>query len=188
MTYYKKIIGERLYLSPMRLEDAAQYVKWLNNIEVAKGLTNIHRSLNVEAEREWLTSALKSCDTVFAIVTLDGDRIIGNTGLHYVDTINRAAEFGIFIGEKDDRGKGYGTEAARLMLDHGFNLLNLHNIFLKVYGYNLNAIRSYEKVGFKKAGVRREAKLIGGKYYDEIYMDILDSEFESPYIKKSVGE
>jgi RimJ/RimL family protein N-acetyltransferase len=74
------------------------------------------------------------------------------------------------------------------MLDYGFNVLNLNNIILKVYSFNIRAIKSYEKVGFKLIGLRRQARIFGNKKYDEIFMDILAEEFESKYIKKILQE
>jgi len=82
-----------------------------------------------------------------------------------------------FIGEEADRGRGYGAEAIRLILDYGFNTLNLHNIQLHLNGDNAQALACYKKVGFKEFGRRRESKFHSGRYVDQIYMDILDSEF-----------
>ena len=94
-----------------------------------------------------------------------------------VDLINQTAELGIFIGEQDDRNKGYGKEAIKLILDYGFNTLNLNNIMLKVYSFNEKAIKTYKKVGFKTFGVRRECRYRDGLVYDTVYMDILKKEF-----------
>ena len=71
----------------------------------------------------------------------------------------------------------------RLILDYGFNILNLHSIYLRVFSHNTRAIKSYEKVGFKYAGKLRETNIMGGKKYDEIFMDILEDEYQSVYIK-----
>ena len=100
-----------------------------------------------------------------------------------VDSVHQQAELGIFIGEKDYWDKGLGTEAVKLLLDYGFNLLNLHNILLKVFSYNERAIKCYKKVGFKEIGRRRESREIASQKYDEIYMDILSSEFTDGKIK-----
>ena len=89
-----------------------------------------------------------------------------------------------FIGDKDYWGNGYGREALELLLDFGFNILNLNSMNLSVYAYNTQAISCYKKIGFKEAGRLRQAKIIGGNKYDEILMDILACEFKSPYIGK----
>lgn len=129
---------------------------------------------------------LSNTEFNFAIVDLETDELIGNVGFPRIDYINRVAEFGIFIGNKDYWGKGYGVEATQLILDFGFNVLNLNNIYLKVYSYNQPAISCYKKAGFKEAGRLREAKQIAQEKYDEIYMDILAREFKSIYIKDLV--
>ena len=107
-------------------------------------------------------------------------------GFPRIDNTNKVGEIGIFIGNKKYWGKGYGTEAMELILDFGFNILNLYNITLKVYSYNKPAIRCYEKAGFKEAGRIRGAKQVGSERYDEVYMDILASEYNSIYIKKII--
>jgi len=177
MRYFKKIVGERLYLSPVDSEDVEIYAEWMNDLETTINLTTAPKVISLDKEREVLAEMTKGgCN--FAIVRDEDDALLGNCGLLGVDQLQRTAELGIFIGEKEERGKGYGTEALRLLLDYAFNLLNLHSIYLRVRSFNEPAVRSYEKVGFKIIGRRRECVLICGEYYDEIYMDILDHEFE----------
>ncbi|MCU0338126.1 MAG: GNAT family N-acetyltransferase [Sediminibacterium sp.] len=103
-----------------------------------------------------------------------------------VDFINRTAEYGIFIGEKEARSKGFGLDATLLMLDYGFNVLNLHNIKVHIYSFNERSLNLFRKSGFKMIGRRREAKIIGNQKYDEVMMDLLASEFESRFIKELI--
>ena len=188
MIHYKKLIGKKLYLSPMSMDDVEKYTEWLNNLDISIFLLTSTQIISAEGEKKFIEESIKNNSVVFDIVDMETDKLIGNCGLMDIDHINRKAGFGIFIGDKTYQNKGYGTEAIRLILDYAFNLLNLHNIWLFVYSFNKKAIKCYEKVGFKLAGRRRESKLVNGKYYDEIYMDILDSEFESPYIKQKMIE
>jgi len=74
------------------------------------------------------------------------------------------------------------------MLDYGFSVLNLNSVELGVYAFNLRAIRCYEKVGFKRAGVRREARIIAGVPHDTIVMDILASEFGESVVSKAIAQ
>ena len=85
-------------------------------------------------------------------------------------------EVGLFIGEEENRSKGYGTEALSLHVEYGFNYLNLKNIMLKVFSFNKRAIKSYEKIGFKVFGKRTEDYYLNGKWYDEYFMEILRKE------------
>ena len=91
---------------------------------------------------------------------------------------DRCAEVGIFIGDEKNRSKGYGTESLKMLLDLGFNYLNFNNIMLGVKSFNQRAIACYTKVGFKEYGRRRESYFLNGKYYDDVYMDILSREFK----------
>jgi len=184
MSYYPKVIGTKCYLSPMRAEDAPVYTKWFNDLEVQRSCVIPVPVITLEAEQEWIANAAQQGDVVFAIVDAAEHRLIGNTGLHRIEPLNRTAELGIVIGEKDCWDKGYGSEATLLMLDYGFNVLNLHSVMLRAYAFNERALACYRKCGFREIGRRREAKVIAGRCWDEIYMDILDSELESPYVKK----
>lgn len=175
--YFKKIEGKKVYLSPMCVEDAEKYVKWMNDFKVTDGLNGSKNLVTVESEREWIEKNNKDGNFQFAIVKQENDELIGNCSLHNLDLINGRATVGIFIGDKENRGKGYGSEALELLLSYGFNHLNLNNIMLTVYSFNEPAIFCYKKVGFKEIGRRREAYFKNNERYDEIYMDIIRSEF-----------
>ena len=120
----------------------------------------------------------------FAIVLKDSDKLIGNCSLEDMDLIHRNAVLGIFIGDEEERGKGYGKEAIKLLLEYGFNNLNLNNIMLNVYSFNTRAIKVYESLGFKKCGTRHKSHYFKGQYYDEIQMEILKEEYNEiePFI------
>lgn len=118
----------------------------------------------------------------FAIVTLNDNKLIGTISLEKLDFINRTGTLGIFIRDKDYRNKGYGTESINLVLDYGFNYLNLNNINLELMGFNERALACYKKCGFKEYGRRRKCRFVNGKYYDLIYMDIMSEEFKGTYI------
>lgn len=183
MKYFKKIVGERIYLSPMNIEDIETYVKWLNDFKTTDGVGHSKHMVNLESEKEWIEEALKSEKYNFAIVSLENDELLGSCGIDNINSTDRTATLGIFIGEEENRNKGYGAEALKLLLDYGFNYLNMHNIMLQVKSFNERAIACYKKVGFKEAGRRRESYFLNGKYYDDITMDILDREFIEEAIK-----
>jgi len=176
MKYFKKIVGERIYLSPINIDDAEIYTKWLNDYEVCANLGMYRQMISLEAEKKIL-ERLNSDGQVYAIVLLESDVLIGNIGLHEIDHMSRRADVGLFIGEAENRGKGYGAEALRLMLEYGFNTLNLHNIMLYVHADNEAGIACYKKVGFREIGRRRESKFKDGRYIDVISMDILSTEW-----------
>jgi RimJ/RimL family protein N-acetyltransferase len=104
-----------------------------------------------------------------------------------MDQVNRTAECGMFIGNKEYWDKGYGEEAANLLLDYAFNILNLNSLMLRVYSFNRRAIRYYEKCGFRKIGKRRKAKILGNREYDVVYMDTLANELKESATDKILG-
>ncbi|MGE5415467.1 MAG: GNAT family N-acetyltransferase [Acidobacteriota bacterium] len=186
MNYVKKMIGEKCSLALVDIEDAPQYSAWLSDLEVSMYLTVASQQLSLERESEILTAMCQDGEHVFGIVDQANEQLIGNCGLINIDHVHRRADLGVFIGEKSYWGMGYGREAVKLLLDYGFNILNLHSIELKAVVYNERAISCYKKCGFKESGRRRESWVMGGKAYDQIYMDILASEFESVYVKKLI--
>jgi RimJ/RimL family protein N-acetyltransferase len=187
MTYYKKLVGEKCYLSPCSLEDAEEWTEWDNDLEVIIPLgPEAYTPISLDRVREGISRFIKRQDHIFSIVDLETDKLIGRCLLFDIDQINRKATLGIDIGDKEYWNKGYGQDAVRLLLDYGFNLLNLNNIMLGVFSYNERAINCYKKVGFKDMGRRRKSKLIGGKWFDGVSMDILAEEFKSVYVNKFI--
>jgi len=176
MRYFKKLIGERIYLSPINIDDAEIYTKWLNDFAVSGGLGNFRMMISLESERKILEQ-LSTEGHNYAIILAKDDTLIGNIGMMDIDNINRTATVGLFIGESENRSKGYGSEALHLILDFGFKSLNLHNIMLHVHSDNAQGIACYKKVGFKEFGRRREARFIDGKYIDLVHMEILAVNF-----------
>jgi len=175
--YYKKMMGTRLYLSPINTDDADYYIKWLNDEVVAKNYAQYSSAVSSKSDLDWLFEPSRGVQR-YAIVLLDGDALIGSVSLHDINSINRTAFIGIFIGEEENRGKGYGAEAIRLLLAYGFKTMNLNNIMLSVHADNFAGISCYKKVGFREAGRRREWVFKDGEYVDVIYMDMLAREFE----------
>ena len=114
----------------------------------------------------------------FAIHTLADDRLIGVIGLEVTQWIHGDAYVGIGIGERDDWGKGYGTDAMRVILRFAFCELNLHRVSLTVFEYNPRAIRSYEKAGFVVEGRLRDWLNREGRRWDMIHMGILREEWQ----------
>lgn len=183
MKYFKKLMGERIYLSPMCVEDAEKYVEWFCDFKLTDGTGKSACLMNVEAEREWIEEKLKNQDLQFAIVSLENDELIGQCGFNEINYQNRTGTVGILIGEEKNRSNGYGAEALKLLLDYGFRYLNLNNVMLTVKSFNERAINCYKKVGFREFGRRRESYFLNGKYYDDVYMDILAEEFRGDWIK-----
>ena len=189
MSHYRKLVGARCYLSPVSLEDAEKWTQWDNDLEVTIPLGDeAYTTYPAEKTRQIIEDVVRSQGHIFSIVDLETDELIGRCMLFDIDQVNRRAMLGIVIGAKDYRGKGYGQDATRLLLDYGFNLLNLNSIILGTFSFNARAINCYKRVGFKEIGRRRQARIIAGEKYDAVLMDILAEEFESEYIASITSE
>jgi RimJ/RimL family protein N-acetyltransferase len=141
MPYFKKLAGQKCYLSPCQMEDAEKWAEWFNDPEVSLPLGDeVCRPYSLDKAREDLAGIIHDQSHVFTIVALDSDQPIGRGLLYATDPIDRRAMLGIAIGEKEYWGQGYGTEATRLLVDFGFNLLNLNSIMLGVFSFNERAI------------------------------------------------
>ena len=182
MKYFKKLLGDNLYLSPINIEDAEKFVEWMNDFETTDYIGRSDQIITIEEEKKFLEEKSKE-EATFEIIRLKDDKLIGIIELNQINHLKRKATLGIFIGEKDGRNKGYGTEAIKLILEYGFRYLNLNNIKLDLLEFNQRAYKCYQKCGFKEYGRRRKSNFINGKYYDTIEMDILEEEFKGNYIR-----
>ena len=121
--------------------------------------------------RCWLATTVATGRVVQYIILDNADgKPVGSVYYRDIDNHNRSAEYGIFIGEESARGKGLGTEAARLFTQFGVDTLHLHRISLRVLAENAAARRSYEKAGFVQEGVFRDMELLDGAYRDVVFM------------------
>jgi len=177
----KKIIlkGKLVTLRPLSLKDAPDYCRWLADREVTQFLSRwFHQGPpTLKEEKEWIKKSFKEKDDLnFSIDSADGVHI-GSVSLKDIDRENDHAEYGIFIGDKKYWGQGCGTEAGRLIIDYGFRKLKLHMIYLRMIGFNIRGEKSYRKIGFKPAGVYRQAMKLRGVYHDSKSMDLLREEW-----------
>ena len=183
---FKKIIGDRIYLSPKGVSDdeITKFTEWMNDFQITDYTGRSSQIMTWQNEKEYLENATKNNDNKgFNIIDLKSDKLIGTVGLAHFNYIARSAVLGIFIGDSDFRNNGYGTEAIRLLLEYGFKYLNLHSIRLDLLSINERAHKCYLKCGFKDTGCSREAIFLNGKYYDRLHMDILENEFDGDYIR-----
>ncbi|MFN2121337.1 MAG: GNAT family N-acetyltransferase [Anaerolineales bacterium] len=176
------IQGKRIRLRAIERSDLPRYLEWLNDPEVTEGLWH-YLPLSMDDEAAWFEK-MRQQDAEqrpLAIEIRENQawRLVGNVGLLDLRWANRSAELGIFIGDKSVWDKGYGTEAVELMLQHAFDTLNLHRVFLRVFATNKRAQRSYEKAGFVSEGTLRQAVFRHGLYVDMHIMGILRPEWRA---------
>lgn len=178
------IRGDRVALGPMRRDLIDLYLRWFNDMAVVRTLNHPRQTTREELVASFEALMTDQSAESFTIYELATWRPVGNAGLVRLDFRDRTAEFEIVIGEADARGKGYGTETARLALDHAFTVLGMRNVMLKVYEFNMAGIRAYENAGFRQFGRRRQATEMNGQPWDIIYMECLRDEFISPVLGK----
>ena len=190
MTERKCVLkSERLGFVTLIREDIPTMTAWFQNLEYSAYLGSFGRTLTLEAETKWFEeNATPSQSLVcFGILELETERLIGTCSLMDINAAMGLATLGIGIGEPECLGKGYGTEAVRLIVEYGMFFLNLHNIKLEVFGFNPRAIRAYEKAGFRLVGRRRASYVLGGERYDDIIMDILCDEVDLSRMRAVMG-
>jgi RimJ/RimL family protein N-acetyltransferase len=140
------------------------------------------RLWSVKGVKEWVEKQQeydRGDQFAFSIRTIQEDRLIGDVGLDGVLWNHGESFVGIGIGEREYWGRGYGTDAMRLILRYAFSELNLQRVSLNVFEYNSRAIRSYEKIGFVHEGRQRGVLIRDGRRYDLVYMGILREEWQS---------
>ncbi|MNV26265.1 Spermidine N(1)-acetyltransferase [compost metagenome] len=175
--------GEQVYLRPISLEDTELYFRTLFDPETRR-LTGTARSFNREFIAGYIERKSQDQSGLLLLIALrENDAAIGDIALQDMDALSRSANIRIAINDAEHQGKGYGSEALRLMLDYGFGICNLHRIELNVYAYNERAQRCYEKVGFRQEGVQRDVLFYNHQYHDSILMSMLEDEYRERYLK-----
>ena len=174
------IVGNDVALGPLRRDLLPTYARWRNDFAVARTMDYLPGPFTAEEREVWFARACLETETIrFTVYERASWRPIGITNLHDVDVRHGTAEFGLMIGEADARGRGLGTEAARVMLDYAFTALGLHNVMLRVYAYNGAGLRAYQKAGFREFGRRSQSRVFAGRRWDEVHMECLADDLAS---------
>lgn len=170
--------GKQIILRSLLEEDSEHYFRWINDRQLVNHNANYKPVSEFEHEK-WFNTVNFSQDTkTFSIVENKHFKLIGSCSLRAINHIHRNAELQIRIGEYDFQNKGLGTEAINLLVDFGFNDLNLKRIYLHVFSDNFPAIRAYEKCDFQYEGLLRKAAFINGKYIDINIMSVINDSKE----------
>lgn len=171
--------SEKIIFRKMTAEDTELYHSWRNDMEVMKSTSPTLDTYHLEETKNFVSQIILSSDSSKSYIILDKEsgKPIGVTSLINIDYKNRHAECIIDIGEKSYWGKGYGWEGLKLLLDYAFLEMNLHRVSLRVFSFNIRAIKLYEKLGFKHEGVARQSLFRMGTWHDIIHMGILQKEY-----------
>ena len=166
----------RIYLRLMTRDDTENIIKWRNN-DAVRSQFIYQKLFTKESHEKWIETMIDTGKVVQMVIMLvEGDRPIGSVYVRDIDMEHKKGEYGVFIGEEDCLGKGYGTEAAELMTEYAFEYIGLHKLMLRVYADNERAIRSYEKAGFKKEAYLKDDVYVQGQYRDIVLMARINNE------------
>jgi RimJ/RimL family protein N-acetyltransferase len=173
------LVGPRLYLRGLLEEDAdGPYRHWFNDAEVCSGNSHHVFPYTQQAALAYIRHAAQTRDDlILAVVLRTGHRHIGNIALQHIHPVNRSAELAVVLGDRTAWGKGYASEAARLLCDHGFAALNLHRIACGTFEGNTAMRRLALSLGMREEGRRRQAAFKEGRYVDLIEYGVLRDEY-----------
>ena len=156
-----ELIFESEHIQYVRLSKdlIAEYLKMVNNPDVANKISHNMRVFTYEEEEKWISTKLEENAMCYSMIEKDTKEYIGNIEIKEIN--NGIGEIGTTITPQK-QNRHYGTEAMKAIMDYGYNNLNLVGFELNVYSTNPRAIRCYENVGFQKDGV--------GKTEEDIHM------------------
>lgn len=165
---------QKISLRLMDKEDTDRIVTWRNQDFVRRNFI-YQQDFTREGHEKWIRTMIDTGLAVqFMICIGEEQRPVGSVYLRDIDRTHKKAEYGIFIGEKDAWGQGYGTWAAKKMIAYAFEKEGLHKLMLRVLAENQGAIRSYEKAGFVREAYLRDEVFLEGQYKDVIYMAVIN--------------
>lgn len=145
-----KLEGERIFLKPISVEYAENYLKWVSDPEVTKFMIGLNPPKTLQGEIDWIDGILKNPnEEVWSIFIKENDKLIGNVGFHDLDNHEKNLRMGIVIGEKDEWGKGYGTEVFKVATKYLKEVKGAQTINLTCHINNFGAQKVYKNSGFK---------------------------------------
>jgi RimJ/RimL family protein N-acetyltransferase len=178
--WFREVLSGRLVTLRRHVpQNVAAFRRWYADPEIARLARYQQTPMRPEEiERFFAARAVGPDALAMAVHERATGRLIGTCAFSQLDGDNGSALYHITIGESDAWGRGYGTEATQLMIDHAFGTLGLHRIALYVFEFNERAIRAYRRCGFVVEGRSRESIWRDGRWWDELAMSILESDWQ----------
>lgn len=172
----KELEAGEIYLRQMTREDTEHIITWRNRDFVRENFI-YRKPFTRQGHEAWIREMIDTHKAVqFIICEKESDRAVGSVYIRDIDRQHNKAEYGIFIGEEDALSKGYGSQAARLVIRYAFEELKLHKLMLRVLAKNQRARRSYERAGFVQEAYLKDEVFLEGNYEDVIYMAVLNAD------------
>ena len=174
------LVGSRVVLRRHVPGNISAFLRWYADPEIARLARYQATPMRAEEIERFFAARVVGPEALaMAVHEKAADRLVGTCAFSQLDGENGSALYHITIGESDAWGHGYGTEATQLMLDHAFGTLGLHRIALYVFEFNERAIRAYKRCGFVVEGRSRESIWRDGRWWDEMAMSVLESDWRA---------
>jgi len=177
---YKNILikGKKIYLRSLTMGDVnKQYLSWLDDKENSRHTLTVLKS-TMTSLKNYVYKKIKNPNIFFfAIIDIQSKTHVGNIKLEPINWQKKNANFGRLIGHKDFKGKGYGTEAVKLILKFSFKTLKLRKVHAGCVKSNIGAIKSNKKNGMK-IEITKKKELIKNKYYEFVILGILKKDWK----------
>lgn len=164
----KVVEGQNLYLRKLECSDMDRTRQWLHRPDIHSKI-GVQIPFTIEQQEAWFIRLQNdSTKIVFAVCQKIDDTHIGNVSLDMIDQRHRNARLSIFIADNTLRGKGFGSQAIKLLEHYAFVVLNLHKIWCKTDAGDTKVLDFYRKLGFQQEGFLREHELKDGKFVDKV--------------------
>jgi len=173
------IKGLKVGLRAVEKTDLQFLRDWRNISDFRKHFREV-RELSLADQEGWFESLqrTKHINYMFIIEELSTGEAIGAAGLLYVNWINRSGDFSFYIGRDESYvdNQGFAKEATQLLIDYGFNNLNLHKVWMELYEFDKQKIDFFmNEFDFKQDGLLRDNCFEGGKYWDSLIISLLNN-------------
>lgn len=168
-------------LRPLEESDVDDILTWVNDPEIVGNLAAFSGDpFTREQELEWIRRVRSArSEVVFTITAADDGRYLGQCGIHQIHERSKVGRLACIIAQKKDMGCGHGSAAIRAVLDHAFDVMQLHKIWLMVFAHNSRSRGINGRIGFREEGILREEYFHEGRWHDMVRMSMLDREWQA---------
>ncbi|MBO7081560.1 MAG: GNAT family N-acetyltransferase [Neisseriaceae bacterium] len=171
--------GKTVGLRAIERHDLEKLLTWRNQPNFRKFFRE-YRELNNDNQNNWFNSKVISDEhtRMFSIVLLETGELIGACGLCYIDWQNRCADFSIYIG-KDNLyiDSEYAIDAAKTMIQYGFEELNLHRLWSEIYDIDNQKQTMFKQLGFTHEATHLSTHWTEGKWVNSLYYRYLETDY-----------
>ena len=173
-----RLAGKQIYLRPITdsKEDTDNIIRWRNS-EAVRPYFIYQKPFTEEGHKKWLENEIFAGKGFqFIVCKKEDHKPIGCSYLRDYDAHNRKAEYGFFIGEAEEKGKGIGTEMLKLTMEFAFSELKIHKLFARAFSDNPASIHSFLKNGFQQEAYLKDEEFVNGKYRDVVFLAKINPE------------